>query len=131
MMSNRFPKSKRLCSQFLIDRLFEHNNNKSLTAFPLRLVYRLVDKPDDGSFRGNDDSALLISVPKRMFKHAVDRNHVKRQVREAYRTNQQLIKLPEGKVAHIALLWLDNKHHPTHVVEKKVRNLLQRMSEKE
>ena len=38
---------------------------------------------------------LLISVPKKRFKHAVDRNRVKRQVREAYRKNKSLL---EGKV---------------------------------
>ena len=100
-------------------------------AFPIRMVYRVTDKPEQGAYRGNDDDALLISVPKRYFKHAVDRNRVKRQVREAYRKNSQLISLPEGKVVNMAVIWIDNKHHPANVVEKKICNLLRRMTEKE
>lgn len=66
-------------------------------------------------------------MPKRYFKHAVDRNRVKRQVREAYRNNKHI--LPEGSPLNLAILWLDSKHYPTATVEKKVRNLLQRCAE--
>ena len=126
-----FPKAERLCSRYLIDKIFEPGQSKSLLAFPIRMVYRVADKPDKGQYRGNDDNALLISVPKRYFKHAVDRNRVKRLVREAYRNNRELIKLPEGKVVNIAMVWIDAKHHPANVVNKKICNLLRRMSEKE
>lgn len=93
-------------------------------------MYRTAEQPDKGAYRGNDGNAILISVPKRLFKHAVDRNRVKRQIREAYRNNRELIKTPEGKVIHIAFIWLDSKHYPTEVVEAKVKNLLTRMTEK-
>lgn len=96
--------------------------SKSFSAFPLRVVYRLVT-PEQST------NSLLISVPKRQFKHAVDRNHVKRQIREAYRTNKELLQLPEGTTANMAFIWLDNKHYPTHVVAGRVRNLLQRITE--
>ena len=129
--TNGFPKAKRLRSRYLIDKLFEPGQSKSLLAFPIRMVYRVIDKPEQGAYRGNDDDALLISVPKRYFKHAVDRNRVKRQVREAYRKNSQLISLPEGKVVNMAVIWIDSKHHPANVVEKKICNLLRLMTEKE
>lgn len=118
--TNAFPKSQRLCSRYLIDRLFEPGKSRSLSAYPVRLVYR-IDK--------GDETQLLISVPKRCFKHAVDRNRVKRQVREAYRRNRELLQLPEGRVAQLAMIWLDGQHHPTDVVEAKVKNLLVRASE--
>ncbi len=121
--TNTLPKSERLCSHHLIDRLFEPGmGSKSFSAFPLRVVYRLVT-PEQST------NSLLISVPKRQFKHAVDRNHVKRQIREAYRTNKELLQLPEGTTANMAFIWLDNKHYPTHVVAGRVRNLLQRITE--
>jgi ribonuclease P protein component len=76
------------------------------------------------------DIQMLISVPKRFFKHAVDRNRVKRQVREAYRTQQALLALPADTTLAIAFIWLDNKHHTSQEVTAKVRNLLQRITEK-
>lgn len=127
---NSFPKSERLCSRYLIDKLFEPGSGSSLSAYPLRLVYRITDKPEKGAYRGNDDDAILISVPKRCFKHAVDRNKIKRQIRESYRQHRKIITLPEGKAAHMAFIWLDNKHYATHIVEKKVCNLLRRMTER-
>ncbi len=75
------------------------------------------------------DSQLMISVPKRNFKHAVDRNRVKRQVREAYRHNKQLLTLPDGKCAAMAIIWLDNRHYTSLTVTAKVCNLLKKASE--
>lgn len=112
-----FRKSERLCSRRLIDQLFEPGQSKSIAAYPLRLVYQTA----------KENTALLISVPKRYFKHAVDRNRVKRQIREAYRTNKHI--LPEGMPLHLAILWLDSKHYPTATIEKKVRNILTRCAE--
>ena len=96
-MRHRLPKSERLRSHFLIERLFQPTTNASLAAYPVRIVYRTAEQPDKGAYRGNDGNAILISVPKRLFKHAVDRNRVKRQIREAYRNNRELIKTPDGK----------------------------------
>lgn len=121
---NAFPKSQRLCNHTLIDRMFEPGNSSSMTAYPMRLVLRLEDRD------GSEEMQLLISVPKRCFKHAVDRNRIKRQIREAFRTNRNKLTLPEGKKALLAVIWLDNKHRPTPVVTDKVINLLQRASEK-
>ena len=114
----RFPKSQRLCRTKLIEQLFEPAGSKSFTAFPLRAVFRAVD---------SDETQVLISVPKRLFKHAVDRNKAKRHIREAYRTNKDL--LPATPHLNIAFLWLDNKHHPAHVINAKTRNLLHRIAE--
>lgn len=119
---NAFPKSQRLCSHYLIDRLFVPGNSRSLSAYPLRVVFRIEE--GDG-----EETQLLVSVPKRCFKHAVDRNRVKRQVREAYRTNKDLLKLPEGKRLYVAMIWLDARHYPSSVVTAKVQNLLTRVSE--
>lgn len=119
---NRLTKRERLCSHHLIDRLFEPGQgSKSFSAFPLRVVYRLTTEQNVNS--------LLISVPKRQFKHAVDRNRVKRQVRQAYRTSKDLLRLPEGNTATVAFIWLDSKHYPSSIVTARVRNLLQRITE--
>jgi len=50
-------------------------------APPLRIIFKL---EDPGSF----PVAMAVSVPKRLFKRAVDRNLLKRRIREAYRLNK-------------------------------------------
>src|SRR3712207_1226702 len=70
---------------------------------------------------------MLISVPKKHFHHAVDRNRVKRQVREAFRKNKQLLN---GRNVAIAFIWLANAHADSSLIEKNVVTILQRISEK-
>lgn len=122
-------------SRKLIDRLFVGGGSKSMSCFPLRLVFMVLDHNDEalenkGSHGEMADAQMLISVPKRCFKHAVDRNRVKRQVREAYRRHRDLYELPEGKYLAMAFIWLDHQHHETAEVEDKVVNLLRRLGEK-
>ena len=71
-----FSKRERLVSQRLIEMLFGQSANKSLAAFPLRVVYHLRKRQE-----GDEPVQMLVSVPKKRFHHAVDRNRVKRQVR--------------------------------------------------
>lgn len=106
-----------------IDKLFEPGGgSKSITAYPIRVVYHMTEKTEA-------NASILISVPKRQFKHAVDRNHVKRQIREAYRQNKHLLHLIDNEAMNIAFIWLDNKHYPSGIVTAKVKNLLQRITE--
>lgn len=135
MKNESFPKSEKLVSLKLINRLFSGGDSKSLSAFPLRLVYLLLDEDDDslhvnGRTTPMSNTQVLISVPKRNFRHAVDRNRVKRQVREAYRRHRDLYALPEGKYLAMAFIWTDHRHHESQDVEMKVTNLLRRMGEK-
>jgi len=122
---NILPKSERLNKKLLIDRLFA-GGNKSLLAFPLRVVYMPVALE-----RGK--ASILVSVPKKRFRRAVKRNRVKRQVREAYRKNKfTLLRVLEekGKSMVLAFIWLDDKLYASDVVEEKVKNLLIRIAEK-
>lgn len=123
-----FHKNERLCSKKLIERLFA-GGNKSFPTFPLRVVYMCLpsEETDPGA-------SILISVPKKRFKHAVKRNQVKRQVREAYRRNKYILldalKAQETPAKMImAFIWLDNKIHTSEEVEYKVKKLLNHISE--
>ena len=123
-----FNKSERLCSKKLIERLFA-GGNKSFPTFPLRVVYMCLPPEETDA-----DASILISVPKKRFKHAVKRNQVKRQVREAYRRNKHILldalKAQETTVKMVmAFIWLDNKIHSTEEVEYKVKKLLTHISE--
>lgn len=56
-----------------------------MAVFPLRVVFMKVEKNEKVPV------SVLISVPKKRFHHAVDRNRVKRLVREAYRTRKHIL----------------------------------------
>lgn len=100
------------------------NEGRSIVAFPIRAVYIKKDRAQD-----QPPASILVSVPKRHFKHAVDRNRVKRQIREAFRQNKELLLLSENEHADIAFVWLDDKLHESSQVEKKLKKLLTRLSE--
>jgi ribonuclease P protein component len=119
-----FPKSERLVSQKLIDQLFTGGKNRSLSEFPLRLVYSLRQRQE-----GDEPVQLLISVPKKHFHHAVDRNRVKRQLREAFRHCRQPLftALPPDRSLLVALLWLSDRHYDTAPVFVSVDNLFDRL----
>lgn len=110
-------KKEHLCKQKLIDLLFS-GKAETFMAWPVRMVCLLVDKKSE-----QDASVqLLVSVSKRYFKHAVDRNRVKRQLRENFRLNRQdlmawLEQHPEKQLL-VAYIWQDGKLHETEVVKK-------------
>lgn len=75
-------RTERLRGRTAVAEIFEGDNSKSQTAFPIRVIYK-----------GNckNINRILISVPKRYLHNAVDRNCVKRHIREAYRLNKSII----------------------------------------
>ena len=79
-MNKKFPKKEKLKSQKVIESLF--TEGKSLTVYPLRLVYMETSFVDDVIVKAG------FSVSKKKFKKAVDRNRIKRLLREAYRLNK-------------------------------------------
>ena len=111
-------KRERLCSQKAIEALFG-KGNPSMTAYPLRAVYMPVPEAR---------VRILVSVSKRCFKQAVRRNRVKRQIREAYRLNKNLLRPAQGGI-NLAFLWTSNEILPTATVFHKVQNLLIRINE--
>lgn len=120
-------KAERLHRRSLISQLFD-GGSKTVSAFPLRVVYMLVERSE-----AEAPVSILVSVPKRHFKRAVKRNRVKRQVREAYRLNKHILldalaDKPYGII--LAFIWLDKELHTTEELEGKVRNLLGRIAER-
>ena len=104
-----------------------------MLAFPLRVIYMPMPNDFDRQPRHDKEATMsvkaqfLISVPKRCFKHAVKRNRVKRQVREAYRKNKVIVA--HHNVA-MAFIWLSDSLYNSSRVEATVINLLNRVNER-
>ena len=94
-MEFKYPKNEKLKSKTTIDLLF--SKGKSVSKYPLRLVY-IADSASDSRLK------VGVSVSKKYFKKAVDRNYFKRVLRETYRLNKHLIQIqPEKKYAFMLL----------------------------
>lgn len=91
--SFRFDRTERLKSAKVITALFQQG--QSLVAYPLRAVWIPQER------EGPPQVLVGFSVSKRLFKTAVQRNRLKRQMREAYRLQRHLLleKLGEQSIA--------------------------------
>ena len=119
-------KRERIVSRTLIEKLFSKGSSQTTSAFPLRAVFMKEDRKE-----GEEPVQILISVSKRHFKHAVNRNRVKRQIRESYRHHKQILteSIPEGQSLYVAFIWLADDLFDSHLVEKNVKKLLEKVAE--
>lgn len=121
MHRNTFPLKEHLKSKSVIERLYAEGS--SATAFPLRAVF--LEQDND---KQEPTAAILISVAKRRFRHAVDRNLMKRRIREAYRTSKHCFidKLQEnGKKMAVAIIYIDTRQSGTEFLKRKMNRLLE------
>lgn len=95
-MKQSFPKEEKLKSQKLIERLFQEGS--SAKSFPLKAFW--VEEPTLSK------SKIAFSVPKRNFKKAVDRNRIKRLMREGYRLQKNAFLSNDGKKFAILFVYL-------------------------
>ena len=111
-------KEERLCSRKAIEDLFS-GGHQSVSAYPIRAVFMP---------REQSGVRIMVSVSKRYFKRAVKRNRIKRQIREAYRLQKELL-LPLDGGLDIAFLWTSDEILSTEIVFRRIHNLLQRIPE--
>lgn len=118
-----FSKEERLCGVNRVDSLFK--DGSSFVCYPFRVVYAETSAVEEPSVR------FLVSVSKRKLKHAVDRNRVKRLVREAYRLNKHLLAdaLPDGCTLHAAFIWIPSEILGFEKVNQKMCAALRRLSD--
>jgi ribonuclease P protein component len=85
MVRNTFGKEERLCSKKIIDALFSGKEVKKTSQYPLMAIWKITELPE------NSPAQILFSVPKKKFKKAHDRNLLKRQCRETYRLQKNIL----------------------------------------
>lgn len=124
---NTFPKSEKLCGQLRIAALYK--GGRRFVAFPMRVSFQEISESTEAP-------KVLIWAPKSLFKHAVDRNHMRRLMREAYRLNNQplLDFCTERKISlHLAFNYLDKEQRSqaeiSAAMQKAIRKIIKQLSE--
>ena len=129
MSTYGFPKAEHITLKRDIEAIFAAGTH-STAAFPRRAGWHSTEW-DVHSPRVK----VMISVSKRKFKHAVDRNRAKRQMREAYRLNKHILTdaqdIPHDKALHVAFIWTSDTEQPTSLIMQKMQTLLRRIGEKQ
>ncbi len=129
-------KSERICSKRVIDGLFSGSPQllsasvpkvASMAVYPVRAVFQVEETRG-----GCVPVRMMVSVSKRRFHHAVDRNRMKRLVRESYRRNKQLLwdaaQAADCQVT-VAFVCMADRLCPCAQVEHSVRKILYRIKE--
>jgi ribonuclease P protein component len=84
MIRQTFSKKEKICSRKILTELFE--KGKSAHHYPIRMVWMEIENKDGILAK------IAVSVPKKSFKKAVERNRIKRLMRESYRQNKYLLQ---------------------------------------
>ena len=95
-MNQKFPKTEKLKSAKTIEFLFLEG--KTYSKYPVKIFFL----PKENL----ETNLAAFAVPKRNFRLAVDRNRVKRQLREVYRLNKHILEEINGKKIVMLFLFL-------------------------
>lgn len=118
-----FKKEERLCSQKLIEQLF--HKGSSFFSHPFKVIWL------PATLTGSYPVQVVISVPKKRFKKAVDRNRIKRLIREAYRKNKAELLYSfmneQGKSCALMIIYSSNDIFTASEIESKLINALIRL----
>ena len=114
-------KEERLCSKKIIDKLF--SEGESFLSFPLKIVYLNIELPSKNKVE------IAFSVSKRNFRKAVQRNFLKRRMREAYRLNKHLLTATKSeKQMAIFIIFIGKEIANFQIIEQALKKALVRCS---
>ena len=118
----RFKKNERLCNLILINQLFE--KNRSYFKYPFKLIWK------ESEITSDYPAQMLISVPKRKFKKAVDRNLIRRRSKEIYRHQKsflyETLNKKEKKIIFI-FIYIAKEILEHRQIEKSIKTLLKNL----
>lgn len=119
-----FPKKQKLCNEKAIKKMF--SNGKSFVVNPFRLVWIKEERNNDVVIKS------ILVAPKKKLNLAVDRNLVKRRMKEAYRLNkvdlESYLKSKNIQLS-IAIIYQQEEILPFKVIEEKIKLILSRLKE--
>lgn len=124
MKTNFFRKEERLCSRKQIELLLK--NGSSFVLYPFRLVWHQNDL-----LHSPYPAQIVISVSRKKYRKATDRNRVKRLIREAYRKNKEQLLYhflrKENKKLNLMVIYVGNKIFTAQEIEYKLNLCLNRL----
>lgn len=112
-------KAERLCSKKQIEKLFSDGN--SFLVYPLRVIHSGYDFPEPYPAKA------AFAVSKKLFKKSVQRNLIKRRMREAYRLNKHILQAGTPAQQAIIFIFIGKGITPFHVIEKAMQKSLYRI----
>ncbi len=120
-----FRKDEKLKSKKIIRDLLESGN--TLSSFPLKIYWKTANTEDQ------TNTKVAVSVSKKAFKKAVDRNLIKRRIREAYRKNKhelyEFLNERQQKTVLI-ILYIHKKSLSYTVIDQAIKKVLRLLKHK-
>ncbi|MBU8891162.1 MAG: ribonuclease P protein component [Bacteroidales bacterium] len=116
-------KEERLKSRKSIEYLFTNGN--VINHFPLKLLFGISENKEHEYL-----AKIAVSVSKRNYKRAVDRNHIKRKLREAYRKNKQSLHDYLAKTnqnVYFIVIYVAKEDIQYQVIENEMKLLIEKL----